>query len=284
MKHRVLINLLLLTLCIALATFVWLSPGQNETHKPRLIPLDISVINTIRIERQQAASIELTRHQEEWQISSPIKARALAAKVERLLKISQIEPPSSYPLDQQSLQRFGLEPPLARILYNDTPIAMGGTESVHSRRYVRSGHQLHLLDDTFLHHLNAPLSSYIDNRLLADGAQIIALQTPSLHLQQTEDNAWHNTLKPKDAIPADAVQMLFDEWRFARAINVDTTLQTNPAAQVVIQLSNQRLQFTLIQQKNTVLLINQANRLAYRFSLDKYKRMTTLNSLEADGA
>lgn len=284
MKHRALINLLLLALCLALAIFVYLSPGNTEVHKPRLIPLAISEITTIRIERQQANTIELTRHQDEWHISSPIKARALAAKVERLLKISQIEPPSSYPLGQQSLQRFGLESPLVRILYNDTPISIGGTESVNSRRYVHSGDQLHLLDDTFLHHLNSPLSSYIDKRLLPDGAQIITLQTPSLDLQQSEDNAWHNTFQPKGVISADAVQVLFDEWRFARAINVDTTLQAHPTAQVVIQLSNQRVQFTLIQQKNAVLLINQANHLAYRFSLDKYKRMTTLNSLEADGA
>jgi len=241
------------------------------------VNLDIKAINSIRIERSPTDIIDLKKHQQHWIITSPIEANALAGKVERLLKISQIEPPTSYPLDLPSMQRFGLQPPVIRMSFNNIEVLIGKTENVNARRYVSTINQLFLLDDTFLHHLTAPLSSYIDNRLLPDDVQITALKTPAIHLQQSKDHSWRNSLKPKQVLPADAVQILFDEWRFARAISVNTTMNEESGESITLQFNNQpSLHFTLIKKPNTVLLINNDKQLAYSFSPEKYQQMTTL--------
>jgi len=281
MKKRLIINLSLLILLLSLAAIAWLKPGQQISEQSALVPIDIPSIDSIRIERAQAETIELNKQQQQWRLTAPIKATALAGKLERLLKISQIKPVSSYPLDSESMQRFGLQPAVVKIYFNDIEVLIGHTESVNSRRYVSSDGQLHLLDDTFLHHLTAPLSAYIDNRLLADGAQIIALQTPSLNLQRGDDNSWQNEFRPAQSVSADAVQILFDEWRFARAISVNEQLGTETGENIRLQLSNQQvIQFNLIRQQNKVLLVDNNTRLAYQFSLDKYQQMSTLSELE----
>ena len=277
MKKRLLINLALLVLLLTLVGIIWLKPGQEASPQQRLVNIDIKAINSICIERLQADTVELTRHQQYWTLTAPIKVNALAGKVERLLKISQIIPPVSYPLDKASMQRFGLQAPIARISFNDMELLIGKTENVNLRRYVSAGNQLFLVDDTFLHHLTAPLSAYIDNRLLPDNVQITALTTPSIQLQQANDHSWHNSLKPKQELSADAVQMLFDEWRFARAISVKTIVDHKQGETISLQFNKQEsMHFSLIKKADTVLLINNDKQLAYSFSTEKYQQMTHL--------
>jgi len=277
MKKRLLINLALLVLLLTLVGLIWLKPGPESTPQQRLVNIDIKDINSIRIERLQADTVELTRHQQYWTLTAPIKVNALAGKVERLLKISQIIPPVSYPLDKASMQRFGLQTPVARISFNDMELLIGKAENVNLRRYVSAGNQLFLVDDTFLHHLTAPLSAYIDNRLLPDNVRITALTTPSIQLQQANDHSWHNSLKPKQELSADAVQMLFDEWRFARAISVKTDINNQQGETISLQFNKQEsMHFSLIKKADTVLLINNDKQLAYSFSTEKYQQMTHL--------
>lgn len=285
MKTRLIINLLLVLLVTALGLIAWLKPGQEEAQTARLTTLDLTAINSISIEREQAETIQLSRDKNQWLITKPITALALAGKIERLIKISQITPPVRYPLESISLKEFGLKPPLVRIQFNEQALSIGGTESVHSRRYVSDDTQLYLLDDTFLHHLTAPLSAFIDTRLLPDGAQITSLQTPTIKLQKNKDNSWQNSLKPAEILSADAVQMLFDEWRFARAISVSTQWGNAPGEEINLTLSNdQTLTFTLLRQANDVLLISSDKKLAYTLSVDKYQKMTTLTPIDDSDA
>ena len=285
MKKRLIINLLLVLLVTALGLIAWLKPGQEEALTVRLTTLDQAAINSISIERAQAETIQLKRENDQWLITKPITALALPGKIERLIKISQITPPVHYPLEPASLKEFGLKPPLARIQFNEQALSIGGTESVHSRRYAADDTQLYLLDDTFLHHITAPLSAYIDTRLLPDGAQISSLQTPSINLHKNKDNSWQNSLKPAEKLSADAVQMLFDEWRFARAISVSTQWKNALGEEISLTLNNdQPLTFTLVRQANDVLLISIDKKLAYTLSADKYQKMTTLAPIDDSDA
>ena len=285
MKSRLLINLLLALLVVTLGLVAWLKPGQVSGKAARITSLDMAAINTIRIERKDASFIELQREESHWLLTQPIKAPALTGKVERLLKISQIEPPVSYTLDSSSLNQFGLKPPTVQLSFNQQTLNIGSTESVHSRRYVSKNEQLFLLDDTFLHHLTAPINAYIDTRLLPDNIQITHLQTPQTSLQINDDNTWQNLNTPTDELSSDAVQMLLDEWRFARAMNVST--QTHEPADGMIIISfkqHQKMRFNLIKQKDNIILISQETKLAYTFSSVKYKKMTTLPKLEDSNA
>jgi len=285
MKTRLIVNLLLALVLITLGLVAWLKPGQEQVKPVQLTSFEMSAIHNITIQRRQAQTIKLIQINDEWLITQPINAPALLGTIERLLKISQIKPPVTYPLDTASLEQFGLKEPIVSLTFNNETLLIGRTESVQSRRYVSKEKQLYLLDDTFLHHLTAPLSAYIDNRLLPDGAQIISIQTPALHLQQKDDNSWQNELSPLDVLSPDAVQMLFDEWRFARAITVDNQSEQTISEQITITLDNNKtMAFGVIKQGSEVILVSSEKKLAYTFSVDKYEQMTTLAQLDANDA
>lgn len=286
MRNRLIINVLLALTVIALGLTVWLKPWQDIDDKISITQLDIEAINHIRIERKNAEAIELQLIENQWRLTQPIKALALAGKIERLLKMSQITPPSTYPLDAASNERFGLSVPMAILTFNKTTLTIGKTESVHSRRYVSNNKQLFLLDDTFLHHLTASVNAFIDTRLLPDNIQITGLKAASIHLiQNVLDNTWQNTFEPSAELSSDAVQMLLDEWRFARAIKVSHSTSQAPTATIVISFSKHpTMTFNLVEQKDSITLISTDTQIGYTLSREKYQKMISLPTLQDDDA
>ena len=285
MKSRLIINALLAVVLIVLGFIIVLKPNPKNAGSSALVAINSPDIKTITIKRKDNDSLHFSLENGHWVIDQPIQAPALVGKIERLLKIAQIKPPVSYPLEGISLENFGLLDPKVSIQFNSSSLNIGLSESVHFRRYVSDHQQLYLLDDTFLHHLTAPLNAYIDTRLLPNNIQIVRLQTPLLDLQQKTDHSWVNKQTPTDEISADSIQILFDEWRFARAIKVTPQLQKVTGKPIIITLSNQnRLEFTLIQGEKTMTLISSKNKLAYTFSRHKYRKMTTLPALNPNDA
>ncbi|PCI19411.1 MAG: hypothetical protein COB62_05650 [Piscirickettsiaceae bacterium] len=277
MNKRILINSLLALFVCALALVVWFKPGQQTDNINRLTALDPSSINKIIIERKSAGSIELSRHDNQWHITQPIPALALPGKIERLLKISQIKGLAEYPLDDSQLSNLGLKEPVAKITYNNVQLLIGGTEPVQTRRYVANANKLFLVDDTFIHHLTAPVEAYIDTRLIADNTQIIELKTPEMHLLRNPDNTWKDASQPSLSLSSDAVQTLLDEWRFARAIRVKVNKKISSNANVFISLNNGKiLSFELFKEQQQRVLTSTKTALSYYFSDDKYKKMTQL--------
>lgn len=286
MKNRLIINLFLAVLLIALGFFTWFKSNQKINDNPTLSGLDIQAIHSIKIHRAKDDIIELQQTAGEWKLLHPMNASALPGKVERLLKISQIKPPVVYPLEKASLDLFGLQNPLVTLSFNDHVFKIGQVETIQSRRYVSNDAQLFLLEDTFVHHLTAPANTYINTRLLPNGIQITGIETPEMTLHRQKDHTWRNTLNSDhDALSSDAVQMLLDEWRFARAIQVNIQSNQIGEDQVIIHFNDhQKMAFYLLKQKEQVILISAENKLAYTFSDIKYKKMTTLPALEAPDA
>jgi len=283
-KKRLLINLCLVLLITSLGLIAWLKPGQEITPETRITSLDISVIDSILIERKNKENLVLKRKNQVWHITQPFNAPALPGKIERLLKISQIKPPITYPLDESLLEQFGLRTPPAQLYFNNETLSIGKTESVNQRRYTRNGEQLFLLDDTFLHHLTAPAEAYIDTRLFSENAQITGLQTPEIELQRNSDNIWNDTKKPSNSLAPDAVNMLLDEWRFARAIHVEHRPEEVKGEAITLLFNNKAIHFKLLRQAGTITLISTDSNLAYTLSSDKYKRMITLPVLDNNDA
>jgi len=278
MNKRLIINLLLIAFLCGLALIVWLKPGQQQETSIKLTNIEPVDIHTISIQRKNNDNIAISLDSEGWKITSPIQAPALPSKVERLLKISQIKVTTNYPLESQSLERFNLIQPTIKVSFNNTVLSIGNTEPVQHRRYVANTTSLFLVDDTFTHHLAAPISDYIDTRLFSDDIQITELKTPTLHLRRQPDNTWQtHPIYSRESLSADAVQTLLDEWRFARAIKVSPEKTTHGTTDIIVTLNNGNQHiFTLTKATNNVILTAADSQLNYYFSADKYKRMTNL--------
>jgi len=280
MNKRLVINVLLIAFLCGLALIVWLKPGQQQEPPIKLTNIQPTAIHTISIQRKNADHIVMSLDGDQWKITSPIQAPALPSKIERLLKISQIKISTHYPIDNQSLEKFNLTQPNTKVSFNDTVLSIGNTEPVQHRRYVANTTSLFLVDDTFTHHLTAPISQYIDTRLFFDDVQITELKTPTLHLRRQPDNTWQtHPVNTQTPLSSDTVQTLLDEWRFARAINVNPKKIVHSKPDIVVTLNNGNQHiFTLTKTSNGVTLTATDNQLNYHFSAEKYKSMTELTS------
>jgi hypothetical protein len=278
-------NAALLLLLGGLTLLVLFDANQQPAKAPQLTSLNILDINSIQIKQKNGAAISFQLNNKNWQLTSPISVNALNEKIERLLKISQIKVQANYPLDSDQLSIFGLNPPLVELHFNDTKLFIGKIDSVNQRRYVSHGTKLFLVDDTFLHLLTNKPHSYIDTRLLPDNVEVTGLATPEFELIQQNDGSWIDALDTSSteqkALSSDNVQLLLDEWRFARAISVNTTPSNDNIhttnSDIFLNLANgENLHFIVKTTNNDAILSSPRRQLDYHFSLSKLKQLLNL--------
>lgn len=287
MNNRLYINAALLLLLGGLSLLVLFDANQPPEKAPQLTTFDTSNIDNIQIKQKNGAQISFQLNNGNWRLTSPLSANALNEKIERLLKISQIKIQANYPLDSEQLNIFGLSSPIVELHFNDTKLLIGKIDPVNQRRYISRGSQLFLVDDTFLHLLTKNPNAYIDNRLLPDDAQIVGLTTSEFELIQQEDSSWVDALDTRSATPktlsSDTVQILLDEWRFARAISVnetntkDTNIQNTHSEDIFLTMENgTNLHFVLRKTSSGAILSSPKHQLEYHISLNKLKLLLSL--------
>ncbi len=87
MKSRILINLVLIVVIVALYYFVNYKPELKPVSKPMLTTLQASDVTDIVISRLGRAQIHLVKNNQHWQLTQPIKARANDVRVNLILDL-----------------------------------------------------------------------------------------------------------------------------------------------------------------------------------------------------
>ncbi len=165
MRRQLLVNASLLILALMLASMVWLSQEQ-QAEEDKTIPLtDLTPeqITLIQIENHSGPGIRLERTADGWEMTQPSKAKVDDTKIEYLLGITQAKSIRRFAAPQD-LKEYGLNPPLAVLILNQTRIEMGELHPMNQRRYMHVGNQIHLINDRFPHLLQAPADYYIPTK------------------------------------------------------------------------------------------------------------------------
>jgi len=186
MKAPYLTNILL---AIIIVTAYFLLNTNEETHTDiqTLSPLIASDISSIVVTRQDRKAITLQKHDKEWSIESPIKAKANTTRVNLILNLLSSRSYSQFsPNTDNSLQQFELDPAMITLQLNQQVFGFGAIESLSKRRYVMYNNSIHLVDDTLAPLLNSTVESFIDNRLLGSGFPIKQIKLPQ-SLSPTDD-------------------------------------------------------------------------------------------------
>lgn len=280
MRSRLYLNAALLLLLGGLAAVVFFD-AKKTTLKPTLASIAIDKIKRIQIKQKGQQAIVLQLDQQQWQITSPFKARASASKVERLLKIPAIPSQASYPLEKADKERFGLAQPTIELSFNDQLLSLGKVEPVNFRRYIAHENSMMLVDDTFMHLLSAPASSLVDTRIIPENAQITQISSPQFDLVINDNNRWRNRLASSEepSLSSDDVQAFLDEWRFARATSVSLNKNSPSPLQkedILITLDNtKQLHFILQTTKSGATL--SPPKAAFSYHISSKKRDQLLN-------
>ncbi len=238
MQSRFILNLGLLAFLIALSGFIFLSSENNENTKQKITSLNKTDINKITIPRK-TENIILTRKGNKWFMKSPHATRAHSFRINSLLNLVEIESDNIYSTKNLDLKTFGLDKPRASIIFNNTLIEFGKSNPVNHRRYLKSGENLFLIDDTLYPLISSQPTSFVDLALLSETDNIQKITLPELTVFKDSNNIWKT--KPENIASADDIQNLLQNWKFAKAFAVHAYMPRKNLGQIDITVENNKV-------------------------------------------
>ena len=275
MRGRLWLNLGLALIVVALAAVAWFQPGKTPPPPQiKLTNLDPQTVRRIDFHPPRGAAFALVRDGEDWFIEQP-RLRAQPFRVETLLELPGVTSAAQFTLADNTDNAFGVDPPQARVRFDDTEIAFGLTNPVGLRRYVRVGDAVHLIDDRFFHHVASTWVAWVDRRVLPEGVTLTALDLPGLRLRR-EGTAWQID-PPRAQASADSVTALIEEWQRAYAMDVEEATAVPADAQALrLQWQGGALELALVPDGEEWLFYRRDAPVRYRFSANQGKRLLEL--------
>lgn len=243
-NSRSLVNLFLLLLL--LAVYLIFSAEDEAPPAERLTQLQLDEINLIRIPRDNSNDIVIEKNSDasgtqSWQMQQPYSIKAHPFRVNTLLKLSQLPVEQSWPVDELNLEDYGLEPPRARIQFNQQQIAFGKTSPLNNKRYLLHNNKISLHADETYPLVSAQAASLVDLYLLPQQTTLRAISSPQLQLERNEENHWQSNKN----LTADQIQTVLQHWKKAQAFAVHTYMPRKQLGKITVQLAQQTIEFEI---------------------------------------
>lgn len=143
MGRRALLNLGLLALLSALMAAILLTP---EPAPPQLSGLDADGVQRLAIERGEER-IVLARRADGWWLLEPRELPGHAPQIEPLLRLPASAWSARYSATEVDLAAAGLLPPRRVLSFDGQRFELGDIEPLGSRRYLRHGEWVYLIED-----------------------------------------------------------------------------------------------------------------------------------------
>jgi len=286
MSRKTLLNIFMALAFAGLLALAIYEPGKTEAPAAkRLTALDAATVQDIRIERPGYESIVLRKQSGQWQMQVPLQMPANVGRIQQLLKITQAKSIAEYAMSRVDAHQLQLDAPSLSLQLDDVRLRFGTTDALGGSRYVQLGNTVHLITDRYSYLAKGAATDFVSPRLLPEKADaekitINELILPGLHLLQ-QDGHW---VADGQAVDADAVQTLLDEWRYARALRVSTLdmgvtqmMAVGDIALVVGKAGDQQtVKFNLLRSDTEIILQRHALGIQYHFPLEAGQRLLVL--------
>lgn len=288
MSKRNLLNLILLTIIVALIAIVIYQPGKNVAPSlPKLTSLNKNEIKQIKITRQSTTpserELEFKKVDDVWMMIKPYAMTANAFRINSILKILSTPSFSQNSLSGLDLATFGLNKPIMTITFNNnTSLVFGHNKTLRTHRYIKIGSTLHLTTDTFLYQLSAKAESYISHKLLPANKTLVKLSLPNMTLEKI-NGKWESSINTS-SFSAEAINQLIQEWQLSQAYDVNKTVaKIKYKKDIAAYLSDgEIIYFNIEENKSSFNLINLSNRIRYILSSDRKSKLLNLSNINKD--
>jgi len=182
-----------------------------------------------------------------------------------------------FPAAAGELSKYGLNPPNLRLWFNGLEVDFGDPEPLDNDLYARvsGSDEVHLVSARLYYQAQHDAYGWADKHLLPPGAHIVALQLPQATLSLDGSGRWQ--LAPRDdAVSADAIQHLVDDWQQATALGITATGKQSPAGEVAVLLlgATTPLRFQILKDDNFLVLGRPD--LGLQYQLDQSQRAELL--------
>ncbi|HKY92779.1 MAG TPA: DUF4340 domain-containing protein [Nevskiaceae bacterium] len=264
MRRRIL-NLVLLTITVALTAVVWFTQKKEEKGPP-LTALKPEAITRILVQHPGKPAIRLEKEGDRWKMLEPVQAETDLFEINGILELADLEVKQKIEGGAVDRKALELDPPQYTVTLNDQAIALGGTEPIKYRRYVATGEMLGLVDDPPSAALDDNYSDLVSKQVVPKTSAIAKLELPGLTVQRTPAGEWGVTEQPQ--AKAAQVAKLVESWKNASALwNSLDEPPTNAGEHVRVGLEDGRtLDFYVTAKDPQLVLASPALRVRYTLS------------------
>lgn len=278
MNSRSWLNIVLFLFLVAAVTF-FVNQKNSASDVKRLSSLKIDDITEIQISRTQGKSIKFKKNKfNVWYMTQPYQIKAHQFRINTLLSLTQTPVDKTYNSKDLELSQYALDPPRARITFNDIEFAFGKTNPINNKRYLLVQHKMSLLLDQAYPLISAQASSFIDLSLLLDDFDITKIKTPASNISRNKDLLWIATEENK--LNADQIQSFLQHWRSAQAFAVHKYLVRKKLGTITINSDNKELIFEISDDDPWLILA--LPKLEIEYHLDKSMKNILLGIVAAE--
>ncbi len=287
MTRRGALNLLLLLLALALGAVAYFQPGRDQGQEGGQVPLTAlraGDLSHLVVRRDGQVRVELRRQGERWRLLQPVEADADPFRAEQLARLAEAPSLARFPASGRDLAPYGLDRPALEVELDGLRLAFGKTTPVGSRRYVRLGEVIHLVEDLYYYDASAEPLAFVDKALLPEGARLEALELPGLSLRRTAEGGWRLE-PPRGGVSSDRLEELVQAWREARAWSVRRPEGQRPdePPQARLHLAGgEVLRYLVVAREPDLVLVRPDLDLAYHLDASQARRLLELPSGEGE--
>lgn len=272
MRTGWLINLLLLVGVGGLLAYALWAPKEDAGAALHAISaLSPASISKVRIQPPSGAPLELQKEGEEWFLVEPFRARADRSQVDRLLDI--VSARSKEKLAATALERFDLDQPALKVVYDDQAIAFGALNPLSQEQYVLSGDSVYLLGSFYRSQVPEQPDRLLTHALLRAGENPARIRLKAFAVEQ-RDGKWSLTPAPKDPPSQDDLARWIDGWRLASSLYTEpATARHVPREWLEVALPEQQTLRLGIVERTPLVLLRPDERLVFHFSDEMSRRL-----------
>jgi hypothetical protein len=286
MRSWITLGALLVTV---LALGFWISqkpkaPDREAHALSELMPADVNRIRLVLRTSPKArrvsdkasvpgAVIELERRPAGWHMTAPFAARADALQVERLLAILDARSLARYPA--QDLARYGLDSPLATLVFNDQTFSFGAVNTITREQYVLARDGIYAIPVSQRTALPRDATNLVSKTLFATGETPTRFELEGF-TAALDNGRWIFTPLGEDPGP-DERNGWVAAWRQASAIHAVPHDGRKPLATIAVALQDGRtITFGILHREPELVLVRMDEGIQYRFVHDTGKRLLSL--------
>lgn len=214
---RTRLNLLLLAIVLVLGAGAWMAHQKKSQPKATLTPIAAEGVERIVLDWPGSPRIELQRRNGNWFLQQPVQGRADRFEAVGASSLASTEVQERLEGSDVDLKQLGLDPPDHTVTLNDVVVEFGGSDPLQSRRYVRVGTEVKLIEEPATAALDKDYADLLSKDLFAPGDELVKIELPALTLTKDDQGAWTAPAGTANATPA-ALKAIADGWKDAAAM------------------------------------------------------------------